>query len=246
MIKDRILRKRYKLWRERQGNYWKSPLEINEGGYLVVRYGSGSSWINEEETPVLAFPPGCQGEGGRTAEDWQRDQLPPIPNCSSYLLFKALLGGEPSRFLHPEIGIDKSYTVGAGHYVSLVLESNRTLTAYPTPAAFADMEDILAMHPVDASHYMFEDFQGNGWELDFSSHDHCLTEDGIFYPNDQDDEGSYWIYGWSQDNFVYDCLHELLLLEGKATFSYFLNELPNRKSLAQEVADACGLQVITH
>lgn len=63
MIKDRILRKRYKLWRERQGNYWKSPLEINEGGYLVVRYGSGSSWINEEETPVLAFPLGCQGEG---------------------------------------------------------------------------------------------------------------------------------------------------------------------------------------
>lgn len=242
MIKDRILRKRYKLWREAQGNnYWRSPLKINEDGFLVARYCSGASWVNEEETSVLAFPPGCQGEGGRTAEDWQREQLPQSPSCSSYLLFKCLLGGEPSLFLDPEIGIGKSYTVGAGYYVTLVLESDRTLTAYPTPQAFEDMDEILAMPCIDADHRLFEDFFGCTWELDFSGEGNYLTDDGVFYPNEEDNEGSYWMFGWTQDRFEYDCLHELILLQGRATFSYFLNELPNRKSLAQEVADACGL-----
>jgi hypothetical protein len=244
-----------------ESNLWKNPLSINEKGYLTAQYNPlGFGW-RAEETPILAFPSGCKGEGDTTAKEWQRSQLPPSMSMSAYLLFQHFTGSDdPDVFLEPT-PIPQRITIAMGHYISIVLECDRSLTIYPTPAALEELNDLFKKLPVDASYELFEDLVGNGWEIDTDCYEQ-LTEDGVFYPDENTDEGSFWAYGWSYDDYVYRCLYEDILLRGEASMTYFRHDIndeqksvlrreytptissQNESSLAQQLADAVGYEVI--
>jgi len=241
-----------------ENNYWKLPIEVSEDGYLIARYNSlGISW-REEKTPILAFPPGCKGEEGVMATEWQKSQLPSSMNMSAYLLFKHFChSDDPDVFLEPT-PIPERLTIAMGHYVSVVMECDRSITIYPTPAAFEEMDELLKMKPLDASYELFGDLLRNGWDSDFELYEQ-VTEDGAFYLDDDRGEGYFWVYGWSYDDYVFRLLHEDILLRGEAKMSYFRSDLSDiqrdvlyrqqngvgdEPSLAKKLAEACGYEVI--
>jgi hypothetical protein len=245
---DQVLQKRYHQWCSKNEEFYKKPADITEDGYLQVNRNHWDLYYGEEKTPILAFPPGCKGEDDTTATEWQRSQLPKSINMSASLLFQHFCQSEnPDIFLEPT-PIPERLTIGMGHYVSVVLECDRSITIYPTPSAFEDLDDLLKMKPIDASYELFEDLVCNGWEIDTDGGYECLTEDGFFYP---DDGEQFWAYGWSYNDHVFRCLHEDILLRGEARMSYYRNDLSDRqlsairgKSLAQKVAEECELEVV--
>ena len=262
---DKTLRRRYHEWRKRQNDLYRLPKSISDDGYLSAQHSDTfiQYWVSlgherqsyqdydVDKTPILAFPPGCKGEGNTTATEWQRSQLPKSMNMSAYLLFKHFARSEdPDVFLEP-ISIPERLTIGMGHYVSVVLECDRSITIYPTPEAFENLDDLLKMKPIDASYELFEDFIGNGWSADFDSNCELLTEDGVFYLDSERGEGEFWAYAWSYENRIFRCLHEDVLLRGEATMIYERNNFSDRqqvalggKTLARKLAEGCGLEVI--
>ena len=247
---DQVLYKRYTQWCSKNEEFYKKPVDISEDGYLQVNRNHWDLYYGEEKTPILAFPPGCKGEGNTTATEWQRSQLPKSMNMSAYLLFQHFSESEdPDIFLEPT-PIPERLTIGMGHYVSVVLECDRSITIYPTPSAFEDLDDLLKMKPHDAETELFEDLLCNGWRIDLDYSHTSLTEDGEFDLNPETGEGEFWAYGWKYDDYVYRYLHLDILLRGKAKMSYYRNDLNDRqlsaicgKSLAQQVAEECGLEV---
>jgi len=265
---DQMLRRRFYRWRNMINDGWASasPAQINEKGYLCANYNPLGFGYSVEETPILAFPPGCKGEGDTTEDEWQPDQLPPFAHMSAYLLFRHFCwSSDPDVFNDPDVFLEPHptsmrVTIGAGRYVSIVLECDRSITIYPTPYALEEINSLLKMPSDDAFCELFEDLACNGWNLDT---EYCeqLTEDGQFCPSESTDEGSFWAYGWQFDDHVYRSLSQDILLRGKATMSYFRNDISDEQmnflrrnyprpdgepSLAQQLADACGYEVIIH
>ncbi len=247
---DQILHKRYTQWWRKNEKFYKKPVGISEDGCLQVNRNHWDLYHGDEKTPILAFPPGCKGEGDTTATEWRRSQLPPVAGATARLLFQQFCQSEdPDVFLEPT-PIPERMTIGLGHYVSVVLERDRSITIYPTPEAFEDFDELRKLHPYDAINELFEDLLCNGWSID--AFNALITEDGIFYPQIDSDEGSFWLYGWKYEDYALRLLHEDILFRGEAKMSYYRNDLNDRqlsaiggKSLARKLAEECGLEVIT-
>lgn len=263
---DKTLRRRYHQWRKGKDIY-RLPVGISEDGYLLAQCMSGydhywNSLLGEkpsyreldiQKTPILAFPPGCKKEGeNATASEWQQLQLPPTVNVSAWLLFEQVCGSEDPEVILEPTPVPERLGIGMGHYVSIVLECDRSITIYPTPEAFEELDEFLEMKPADALYRLFEDFCGNNWAVDFCSQYNLITNDGVFYADGQRDDTEFWAYCWSYEN-TQNVLHEDILLQGEAKLKYLRNDLNDSqrialggKSLAQQVAEACNLEVIIH
>jgi len=260
---DKTLRRRYHEWRKQESLY-RLPIGISDDGYLLAQHGNAfiSHWASLgyekqsyrdydiEKTPILAFPPGCQGDNNSMAVEWQRSQLPKSMNLSAYLLFKHFCQSEdPNVFLEPT-PIPERLTIAMGYYVSVILECDRSLTIHPTPNALAEITDLLKMKPIDASLELFEDLTCNGWTMDTECYE-SVTDDGVFYLDSERGEGEFWAYSWNYSDYVYRSLHEDILLRGEAKMSYSRNDLSDQqltaiggKGLARKLAETFGFEVI--